>query len=124
MPWTKIFFFKDEFGLIPAAEFLRGLKPAVRLKASMRLRLLETQGFELRRPYGDYLDRGIYELRFRHRTTQYRLLYFFHGRNVVVVSHGFTKEAEVPEFDIALAAKRMKIYQSKPEKYAEEWNYE
>jgi hypothetical protein len=34
----------------------------------------------LRRPHADYLEDGIYELRWRNGTVQYRILYFFHGR--------------------------------------------
>jgi hypothetical protein len=38
----------------------------------------------------------IYELRFGFRGRNYRMLYFFSGREVVVVSHGLTKERIVP----------------------------
>lgn len=81
-------------------------------------------GFELRRPHCDYLVDGIYELRVRHRTSQLRLLYFFHGKNVVVVSHGLTKESTVPKSDIALAISRMRKFDFNSEKHSAEWEDE
>jgi hypothetical protein len=48
--------------------------------------MLEQQGHELRRPIADFLRDGIYELRPSVQGVNYRILYFFSGRNVVVVS--------------------------------------
>jgi len=48
-------------------------------------------GHELRRPMADLLRDGIYELRIRTGRVQYRILYFFHGRNVAILGHGLTK---------------------------------
>ena len=66
-------------------------------------------GHELRRPLADYLRDGIYELRPKSGHVNYRMLYFFHGRNVAVLASGLTKEAEVPpaEIDRAIAHKRL-----------------
>jgi phage-related protein len=59
---------------------------------------------ELRRPAADFLRDGIYELRAKHVKVQYRILYFFHGQNVVVLGHAFVKEeSQVPNEDIDLA---------------------
>ena len=33
---------------------------------------------------------------------QYRILYFFHGRNVAILAHSLTKEDEIPAVDIAV----------------------
>jgi hypothetical protein len=38
----------------------------------------------------------------------YRMLYFFMGKAVVVVSHGLAKEREVPPKEIARATERKK----------------
>jgi phage-related protein len=51
---------------------------------------------------------GIYELRASHHGVHYRVLYFFAGKAVVVVSHGFTKEREVPAREIETAIERKK----------------
>ncbi|MGH9406889.1 MAG: type II toxin-antitoxin system RelE/ParE family toxin [Terriglobia bacterium] len=48
-----------------------------------------------------------YELRASYQGVHYRMLYFFHGRAAVVISHGITKEREVApaEIDRAVRAK-------------------
>jgi phage-related protein len=74
-------------------------------------------GHELRRPEADYLRDDIYEPRSRLGSVNYRVLYFFHGRTVAVVSHGFTKEAEVPSREIAQAMKRKAAFIASPMKH-------
>lgn len=64
-------------------------------------------GHELRRPEADLLRDGIYELRVDHRGQNYRMLYFFHGQQAAVLSHGIVKERQVPprEIDLAITCK-------------------
>ena len=45
----------------------------------------------------------------------YRLLYFFHDREIVVLVQALTKEAEVPDPDIELALRRRATFRSDPE---------
>ena len=52
---------------------------------------LEGRGHELRRPAADFLRDGVYELRPSYQGVNYRILYFFAGRDIVVVSHGLKK---------------------------------
>jgi len=52
---------------------------------------------------------GIYELRASYQGVHYRMLYFFTGRAVVVLSHGFAKERVVPAREIDLAWKRKNL---------------
>jgi Phage derived protein Gp49-like (DUF891) len=63
---------------------------------------LETQSLELRASY-----QGIH----------YRILYFFSGKAAVVLSHGITKEREVPAKEIDRAIQRKKQVQSDFEQY-------
>jgi hypothetical protein len=42
------------------------------------------------------------------------MLYFFHGRLAVVVSHGLMKERAVPPGDINLAVKRKAKFEANP----------
>jgi hypothetical protein len=44
----------------------------------------------------------------------YRILYFFSGKNVVVVSHGLTKEDEVPAVEIRRAIERKRKFEANP----------
>ena len=72
----------------------------------------EQQGHELRRPIPDFLRDGIYELRPTFQGVNYRILYFFSGRNVVVVSHGIAKESEVPDVEINRAVERKQRFEA------------
>ncbi len=108
MPGTPVIFYQASVGSQPPIElWLASLPKKVRAKCLKWLELLEEQGADLRRPIAAPLRDGIYELRFKYGHVNYRMLYFFHGRQAAVVSHGCTKEKEVPaaEIDIALAHK-------------------
>ena len=50
----------------------------------------------------------------------YRMLYFFHGRVAAVVSHGLTKEAEVPAKEIQKAIERKKKFLKNPDGHTHE----
>lgn len=85
---------------------------------------LEKRGFELRRPTADSLEDGIYELRPHSAKGQYRILYFFHGQNLVVLTHGFLKKGwPVPPKEIKKAKKIRELVRSNPTKYTAEWDY-
>jgi phage-related protein len=72
----------------------------------------------LRRPEADYLRDGIYEIRVSYQGVHHRVLYFFHGRAAVVVSHGLAKEEAVPPREIDLAVKRKLRFEAQPERHA------
>jgi phage-related protein len=82
------------------------------------LERLAQLGHELRRPEADYLRDGIYELRVGLQGINYRMLYFFHGREIVVISHGIVKERAVPPKEIEYALKNKAAYESDPEKHS------
>ncbi|MCA9803254.1 MAG: type II toxin-antitoxin system RelE/ParE family toxin [Cyanobacteria bacterium HKST-UBA02] len=118
MPALKLVLFRDDDGSVPVLDFLEAQQTKVRLKTIARFELLEKMGSKLRRPHADYLDKGIYELRYRVNTVQYRFLYFFSGKDLVVVSHGFTKLDKVPKRDIELAKSRKKRFDTNPYRYS------
>ena len=115
MPEVQAVFFKEEDGSVPMSEWLDGLLPKVQDKCAARIRRLIDLGHELRRPEADYLRDGIYELSVRYRSLNYRMLYFFHGTQVVVISHGLVKERQVPPKEIDRAIGRKKRFESDPE---------
>ena len=80
-----------------------------KLKCIERISRLAELGSELRRPEADFLREGVYELRASQQGVHYRVLYFFAGRSVVVLSHGLTKEREVPDKEIECAIERKKF---------------
>lgn len=72
----------------------------------------------MRRPAADFLRDGIYELRASYGSQQYRVLYFFHGRDAVVLSHGITKRQSVPAVEIDRAIARKQLVLKDPSRYA------
>jgi len=74
-------------------------------KCRVRIERLQELGHELRRPEGEYLRDGIYELRVGLHGSNYRVLYFFH-RQVAVLAHGLMKERVVPSVEIDKALRR------------------
>ena len=113
MPATEVLFYQEEDGAVPLIQWFEGLAAKALEKCLARLLRLEELGHELRRPEGDYLRDGIYELRASLQGVHYRMLYFFHGRTAAVVSHGIVKERAVPpkEIDLAVARKKRASWQ-------------
>lgn len=118
MPRIAVYLYREADGSSPVVEWLRGVyRTDTRAGDAClaRIELLGTAGHELRRPHADYLRDGIYELRARVGRVNYRLLYFFHGRDVAIVAHGLTKEQGVPEPDIRRAIERKRRYEANPQ---------
>lgn len=113
----------QEDGACPVLEWLESLPERVHAKGAGRIRRLAELGHEMRRPEADYLGEGIYELRWRYQSVNYRVLYFFHGREVVILSHGFTKEGRVPPREIDLAVRRKVAFQRSPEACSHEGDW-
>lgn len=121
MPTTSILFYQEKEGDAPVVDWLIELKA----KNSQgfancvgRIRQLHSSGHELRRPSADYLQDGIYELRAKHRNVQYRIFYFFSGKDVAVLGHSIIKKTSaVPKKDIELAIKRKKKFEQNPEQH-------
>jgi hypothetical protein len=47
----------------------------------------------------------------------YRMLYFFHGRDAAVVSHGLAKERTIPPAEIKRALERMEKFERDPQRH-------
>jgi phage-related protein len=118
MPPTELLVFREANGRIPLVDWLDFLPAKARAKCLNYMRLLATSGHELRRPAADFLRDGIYELRASYGGVQYRILYFFHGRDVVVLSHGITKSRRVPGSEIDRAIERKELVMKDPLRYA------
>ena len=117
MPETSVYFYQEPDGSSPVLNWFRELKRTNEkafLNCLARLRLLRMLGHELRRPAADLLQDGIYELRAKSRTVQYRMLYFYHGLNIAVVAHTLTKEKNIPAADLARALSRRRRYEQNP----------
>jgi phage-related protein len=114
MPKTDLILYRDAEGTIPLLEWMMGLDVVVRAKCRAKLERLAVFGYQLRRPDCDYLRDGIYELRARHGTVNYRILYGFAGKSLILLSHGCTKEQEVPKKEIEQAIQNLVHYKKNP----------
>ena len=118
MPRTLVSFYQEKLGEVPVWDWLGELRKRDRKAFAKCVRMVQRLaelGHELRRPEADYLRDGIHELRARVGRVNYRLLYFFHGREVAVLAHSLTKEKEVPSRDIDRAIKRKERFGNNPE---------
>lgn len=117
---TKVVFFCDPDGRSPIVEWfdeLRESDEAAYVKCRAAISMLGQFGHELRRPLADLLRDGIRELRIRKGRVNYRLLYFFSGRDIAVVAHGLTKEDVVPAVDIDRAIHRKQLFEKNPTRH-------
>jgi len=108
MPRTRVVFYREVDGTVPILDWFDTLPRRALDKCRVKIGRLQELGHELRRPEADYLREGVYELRVRLGTVNYRMLYFFHENTAAVVCRGLLKEQYVPrkEVDRAVAAKR------------------
>jgi hypothetical protein len=117
MPKTDVRFYQESEWDVPVLNWLKELRRTdVRAYESCVAGIgrLAEFGHELRRPLADLLRDGIHELRIRRGHVNYRILYFFHDRQVAVLGHALTKEDNVPNADIERAIRRKKAFQSDP----------
>lgn len=120
MPQTPVVLFRDDDGSVPVLEWFEELPTKVQDKCRLRIERQAELGHELRRPEADYLRDGVYELRLRHQSVNYRILYFFHGNQAAVLSHGLRKEREVPAREIDLAVQRKAKFATDPQGHSAE----
>jgi phage-related protein len=123
MPKTHVAFYQDADGQAPVVICLRDLMKTNQkawAHCRVRIEMLTQMGHELRRPAADYLRDGIYELRAKQGHVQYRILYFFHERQVAILAHSLTKEDIIPVVEIERAIKRKKLFESNPRKHTYE----
>lgn len=117
MPRINVHFYMEADNSVPVLDWLRQLRQQDRrgyAKCAVRIQRLAQEGHALRRPEADYLRDGIHELRARQGRVNYRILYFFHGRDVVILAHGLTKESEVPDVDVERALRRKEAFEKNP----------
>jgi hypothetical protein len=117
---TRVVMFCDVDGRSPIAAWLGELQHSDRaayVKCRAAIALLKQFGHELRRPAADLLRDGIRELRVRKGHVNYRLLYFFSGKDIAVLAHGLTKEDVVPVADIDRAIRRKALFEANPTRH-------
>lgn len=88
-------------------EFMNEMEKKPRAKLEKWFTKLELEGPNLPRPYADIIRGKIRELRLVFASCQYRFLYFFMGR-AIVITHGFVKKTyDIPEDELEYAERLM-----------------
>ena len=78
----------------PAKDFILSLSPGMKAKMLKNIDLLEEYGPELRGPYSEHLEDGIFELRAKFGSDISRVLYFFIVDGKAILTHGFIKKQQ------------------------------
>lgn len=106
----QIEFYTKPNGERPMDFFLDAMPEKHSAKIEKYMEYLEEKGPNLPRPFADVLRGKIRELRVAIQHHDYRMLYFFFNK-IIVMTHGFLKKSDkVPEAEIALANKYMDDY--------------
>ena len=123
MPRTELNVFRDgdDKPFLDWLDSLRKGDERGRIKMIAMVGRLQLFGSELRRPSADLLRDGIYELRARIGTVNFRAFYFFCGSNVACLSHGIKKKGDVPDADIEMALRHKKLVETNREEHTVEW---
>jgi phage-related protein len=111
-------FYRTETGNCPIEEFLDSLSSKQAQKVAWVLRLIE----ELELVPGQYFEKlvnteDIWEVRVQFGGDIFRLLGFFAGSSVLILTNGFAKKSQkTPRQEIELATRRKNEYLSRQRK--------
>jgi len=110
----KAIYYEDDKNVQPVEDFINGLDFKTRTKIFSRITLLQEQWQELRRPYVDFLQGGLYELRVVLFGNQVRVIYAYMFKDYIILLHAFHKSTdEVPQEGISKARERMIDFQKR-----------
>lgn len=103
-------------GSKPAQDFLESLNDKMKAKMTRTIKLLETNGTNLREPYSKEIRNGIFELRAKVGSDISRVLYFFYFKGKAILTNGFIKKTmKTPESEITKAEKYRKEFLGRKE---------
>jgi hypothetical protein len=91
--WLVVYY-EDSKGRSEVFDFIEKRKDRENAKILALLAILEEQGPQLPRPYADFLQDGIHELRIKLRGNQVRILFFFCYRNFIILTNVFIKTSD------------------------------
>ena len=115
----QVNFYKTDSGKSPIDSFLNSLSAKQAQKVTWVLEIIE----ELRIVPRQYFKKlantdDIWEVRVSSGSNIFRLLGFFDGNNLVILTNGFAKKTQkTPKNEIKLAEKRKKDYLERKGKY-------
>ena len=97
-------FYEKENGEIPVINFIDSLEPKMGAKVLSLIEILEEKGNQLRLPYSECLEDGIFELRCKFGSDITRTLYFFYEGANIILTNGFVQYTQItPAQEIKLA---------------------
>lgn len=100
----KILFYDKPDGSEPAKDFILSMNVKMRAKMLKTIELLSTNGNNLRKPYSEHLEDGIFEVRAKVGSDISRVLYFFVVGRKIILTNGFIKKTQkTPKNEIELA---------------------
>ncbi len=104
-------FYETTDGKSPVEEFIESLDTETRDKFIVKQQLLQDFGPRLRHPHTDHLVEGIFELRFKGKEGQIRVLFFFFSGKRIIFTNGFVKKTQkAPRKEIEIAQERRKDF--------------
>ena len=107
-------FYETTNGDCPAEEFINAQNKKMQAKILRTLSLLQERGNDLRMPYSEHLEDGIFQIRAQVGSDITRVLYFFVVGKKIIVTNGFAKKTqETPPPEIELAKKYRADYLSR-----------
>ncbi len=81
-------------GTYPVQEFIDSLDLKMQAKMLRTIAILQENGTDLRMPYSEHLEDGIFELRAKVGSNISRVLYFFFDGGKAILTHGFIKKTQ------------------------------
>lgn len=86
-------FYREEDGSKPVGDFIQGLNVKMKAKVVSDLHRPEMPENEAGSPLSKFLEDDIFELRAGLGNNIVRILYFFDGGEIIVVTNGFVKNS-------------------------------
>ena len=103
-------------GTCPAEEFIDSMDIKMQAKMLRTIALLQENGTDLRMPYSEHLEEGVFELRAKVGSNISRVMYFFFDGGKAILTHGFIKKTQkTPSSEIERAKRYRKEYFSRKE---------
>jgi phage-related protein len=110
----KAIYYEDNKGDKPAENFIDDLDLKIKAKVLARIEFLEEHWHELRRPYVDTIEDGLYELRVQFAKNKIRVIYAYMFKDYIVLLHGLIKATkQIPESDKLIAKRRRYDFQTR-----------
>ncbi len=99
-------YYETRDGKSPVEDFIDSLDESTQDKFIFKKELLEEFGPQLRYPHTDSIGDGVFELRFKGKEGQIRILFFFYGEKIILTNGFIKKTRKTPKKEIRIAKVR------------------